>query len=252
MERAPVDFREGKEPADAEGYHTQYSRDPELKNLKKYEVNQVKSRRQFKTPAGGTRGKVSMWSAAAYSFALTSRPPKINLSFSGQTAKTKSGSNSFELGLAFVDSKRRNPPQITWLRTSANRARHSVSFPDGNYDEMLLLVVNRGPRRHREEDGRLPKVDFEFAITSSLPGSVRSMLETGNELAGGAVAADMEAQILRSVKTPAAAESVLAEITSFEKERGGQLSPQMKLLKGKIESAARFQRLHEQPLISDQ
>lgn len=137
-----------------------------MKGLAGYKTNQVPPRRTFKTLKGNARGKVSMWSAAAYEFAASGKPVSLNINFKGATSKTKFGNNNFMLGLAMVDSQKKSPPQVLWLRTSSNQAGHQVKLPAGNYDKVLLMIVNRGPNRHKEEDGRLAKVDFEFSLSS--------------------------------------------------------------------------------------
>lgn len=136
------------------------------KGLAGYKINQVPPRRTFKNLNGSARGKVSMWSAAAYEFATTGRSAALNLSFQGATSKTKFGNNNFMLGLAMVDSTKKVPPQVMWLRGPANKTNHQVTLPAGNYDKILLMILNRGPNRHKEADGRSPKVDFEFSLSS--------------------------------------------------------------------------------------
>lgn len=137
-----------------------------MKKLEKYATREVSPRRSFKSLNGSARGKVSMWASAGYSFAAASRPASVNLTFNGSIVKTKYGNNSFMLGLVLRDSTRRNLPQVIWLRTNAGKANHKVRLPSGNYDEILLLVVNRGPSRFNEADGRLPKADFEFSLSA--------------------------------------------------------------------------------------
>lgn len=136
------------------------------KKLAKYATNQVQPKKTFKSLNGIGKGKVSVWSAASYNFACTDRPDHLNVSFTGSTLKTPFGKNRFMLGLALVDSTRKTPPRVIWLRTTANKASHKVKLPSGKYDQLQFLVLNRGPNLHKAEDGRLAKVGFEFSVSS--------------------------------------------------------------------------------------
>ncbi len=135
------------------------------RNLLKYKQPAVAPRRIFKTASGTGKGKVSMWAAAGYEFSLQKQPAKLQLKFSGVTAKNAKGNNIFWLGLALTDSAGRQAPQLLWLKTAGNRLEKIVNLPpEKKFDRLLLIVCNQGPMRYRDGDGRLPKVDFEFSL----------------------------------------------------------------------------------------
>ena len=109
----------------------------------------------FHTFPGG-KGKVSMWAAAGYEFSLQKQPAKLQLKFSGVTAKNAKGNNIFWLGLALTDSAGRQAPQLLWLKTAGNRLEKTVNLPpEKKFDRLLLIVCNQGPMRYRDGDARL-------------------------------------------------------------------------------------------------
>ncbi len=137
------------------------------KHLSKYKQNSVAPRRIFKTASGNAKGKVSMWSSAAYAFALQGQPGRLQLEFTGSVVKSSKGNNLFWLGVALTDSAKKQPPKLLWLKTSANCLKQAINLPPAGYDQLLLIVCNQGPMRYLDGDGRLAKAEFSFSLSAT-------------------------------------------------------------------------------------
>lgn len=135
--------------------------------LKGYPEAPVTARQTFSAPVGKGRGKVSLWSTAAFAFSLTPRPSLLKVHFTGSTVPTRLGRNTFEVGVAFLDSKRRRAPAVIWLKTRQGAVAKDVRVPAAEYDQALLVVVNRGPNRRHPEEKRWPKAGFSFEVAAS-------------------------------------------------------------------------------------
>jgi hypothetical protein len=149
---------------DCAGGRHQYSFSPLVKRaFKKYQLSRVEPRKCFAGISGSVKGKVSMWSSAAYEFVLPQSSGRAQLQFSGQTVAAVR--NNFWVAVIYTDSARRQVPEARWLRASANTLKAALNFPAGNFDRLLILVYNQGPVNYKDGDGRLPMAEFNLSLS---------------------------------------------------------------------------------------
>lgn len=149
---------------DCAGGRHQYSFSPLVKRaFKKYQLSRVEPRKCFAGISGSVKGKVSMWSSAAYEFVLPQSSGRAQLQFSGQTVAAVR--NNFWVAVIYTDSARRQVPEVRWLRASANTLKTALNFPAGNFDRLLILVYNQGPVNYKDGDGRLPMAEFNLSLS---------------------------------------------------------------------------------------
>ncbi|MFZ5951413.1 MAG: hypothetical protein ACOYXC_11955 [Candidatus Rifleibacteriota bacterium] len=140
-----------------------YSFSPVVKRaFKKYKQNRVLPRKNFSGQKGTVKGKVSMWSSAAFEFALPASKSQLQLQFSGQTVA--SAKNSFWIAMVLTDAAGRQVPEVRWRKTQANSLKTAIDIPAGSHDRLLILVCNQGPENYKDGDGRLPKAEFAFSV----------------------------------------------------------------------------------------
>lgn len=149
---------------DCAGGRHPYSFSPTVKRaFKKYQQSRVEPRKSFAGLAGSVKAKVSMWSSAAYEFALPQSENRIQLQFSGQTVAA--APNSFWIAFVLTDSARKLAPEVRWKRAPANSLKTSINLPAGRHDRLLILVCNQGPANYKDGDGRLPTAEFAFSLS---------------------------------------------------------------------------------------
>jgi len=138
------------------------------RHLEGVKKNPLRPKLTFDELKGRTKGKVRMWSSLAFAFRIpagTAPGTQVGLSFTGASFEGLKGRNTFDVGVAFADSKRRTPPQVTWLTTRDNDVAQAVPLPGPGFDRMLVIVANRGPMKLPANEKQWPPLAFSLAVS---------------------------------------------------------------------------------------
>lgn len=140
------------------------------RHLEDEKKNPLHPARSFDTLKGAIKGKAGLWSSRAFSFRIPSRTApgtQVEVSFSGAPAPGPKGRSSFDIGVAFTDSQKREAPQITWLAIRDNDVTQAVPLPAPGYDRMLVILVNHGPMKLPADEKQWPPLAFSLKVSAS-------------------------------------------------------------------------------------
>lgn len=134
----------------------------------------------FNGPPFEGKGSVKTWSAKAVEINPTQlRGRKARLTFSGQKIHSGKYSNGFDVALVTFAKNRTTTPTVKWLSIRDHKATLEFEMPN-NHDQLMLVVVNRGPEVMKVEQvfaRKSPPAAFSFAIrplSASISRSVAS------------------------------------------------------------------------------